>query len=148
MQGFNPAAVPSSYGDTLTFWDWEKHSIRQQIKLGPDGLIPLETRFLHEPSEPQGFVGAALSSNVIRFAKVCCTALRCAVPCCGAVKSDCLLWQTRLCQNPSKNCPQSFGRYVRHGMRQASELAQQRSVNAKLGCGALTCSLDPSAIKG
>lgn len=71
MQGFNPAAVPSSYGDTLTFWDWEKHTITQQISLGPDGLIPLETRFLHEPSQPQGFVGAALSSNVIRFAKVC-----------------------------------------------------------------------------
>ena len=70
FQGFNPAKVPSSYGDTLTFWDWQKRTITQQIKLGADGLIPLETRFLHDPSQPQGFVGAALSSNVIRFSKV------------------------------------------------------------------------------
>lgn len=68
-KGFNPAKVPSSYGDTLTFWDWQKRTITQQIKLGADGLIPLETRFLHDPSQPQGFVGAALSSNVIRFSK-------------------------------------------------------------------------------
>lgn len=70
LQGFNPAKVPTAYGDTLTFWDWQKRTISQQIKLGADGLIPLETRFLHEPSQPQGYVGAALSSNVIRFSKV------------------------------------------------------------------------------
>jgi hypothetical protein len=29
------------------------------------GLIPLETRFLHDPSSPNAFVGAALSSNII-----------------------------------------------------------------------------------
>ncbi|KAL3160862.1 Methanethiol oxidase [Trebouxia sp. C0009 RCD-2024] len=68
-KGFNPAKVPSSYGDTLTFWDWQKRTITQQIKLGAEGLIPLETRFLHEPSQAQGYVGAALSSNVIRFSK-------------------------------------------------------------------------------
>ena len=70
MQGFDPSKVPSSYGDTLTFWDWQKRTITQQIKLGAEGLIPLETRFLHEPSQAQGYVGAALSSNVIRFSKV------------------------------------------------------------------------------
>ena len=69
-QGFNPANVPKNYGDTLTFWDWQKRTVTQQIKLGADGLIPLETRFLHEPSQPQGYVGAALSSNIIRFSKV------------------------------------------------------------------------------
>ena len=34
------------------------------------GLIPLETRFLHNPSSLHGYVGAALSSNIIHFTKV------------------------------------------------------------------------------
>lgn len=70
LQGFDPSKVPTAYGDTLTFWDWEKRKIIQQIKLGADGLIPLETRFLHDPSQAHGYVGAALSSNVIHFTKV------------------------------------------------------------------------------
>ena len=41
-QGFDPSKVPTSYGDTLTFWDWKERKIVQQIKLGNDGLIPLE----------------------------------------------------------------------------------------------------------
>ena len=41
----------------------------QEINLGAEGLIPLETRFLHEPSKPHGYVGAALASNVIYFTK-------------------------------------------------------------------------------
>lgn len=41
MQGFNPAEVPSAYGDTLTFWDWRERKVTQSIKLGADGLIPL-----------------------------------------------------------------------------------------------------------
>ncbi len=53
----------------------------QTIKLGPDGLIPLETRFLHDPSQPHGFVGAALSSNVIHFTKVRCAELCSAALC-------------------------------------------------------------------
>ena len=69
-QGFNPADVPSAYGDTLTFWDWEQRKVTQTVKLGADGLIPLELRFLHDPAQPHGFVGAALSSNVIHFTKV------------------------------------------------------------------------------
>ena len=50
-------------------WDWENHTKIQDIDLGPEGLIPLEIRFLHEPTATQGFVGAALSSNIIRFYK-------------------------------------------------------------------------------
>jgi len=71
-QGFSPADVPTEYGDTLTFWDWKQRKVTQTVKLGPDGLIPLELRFLHDPSQPHGFVGAALSSNVIHFTKVSC----------------------------------------------------------------------------
>ena len=70
MQGFNPAEVPLAYGDTLTFWDWKERKVTQTLKLGADGLIPLELRFLHDPAQPHGFVGAALSSNVIHFTKV------------------------------------------------------------------------------
>lgn len=32
-------------------------------------MIPLELRFLHNPDETQGYVGAALSSNIFRFCK-------------------------------------------------------------------------------
>ena len=41
----------------------------QRIDLGPDGQIPLEVRFLHDPNESQGYVGCALSSTVFRFYK-------------------------------------------------------------------------------
>ena len=42
----------------------------QELKLGTEGLIPLEIRFLHDPSQAHGFVGAALASNIIHFTKV------------------------------------------------------------------------------
>lgn len=41
----------------------------QTIELGNDGLIPLECRYLHNPKKEFGFVGAALSSNIICFYK-------------------------------------------------------------------------------
>lgn len=50
-------------------WDWEEKKVIQDIDLGPDGLIPLELRFLHDPDATEGYVAAALSSNVIRFYK-------------------------------------------------------------------------------
>ena len=40
------------------------------------GLLQ-ELRFLHNPDQPHGFCGAALSSNVIHFTKVCATAWPC-----------------------------------------------------------------------
>lgn len=70
-QGFNPAEVASSYGDTLTVWDWTTREPVQTISLGPGGLIPLELRFLHDPDSPHAYVGAALASNVIHITKVC-----------------------------------------------------------------------------
>lgn len=70
VQGFNPAEVGDAYGDELTFWDWTTRKPVQKIKLGASGLIPLETRFLHDPRSPVGYVGTALSSNVIAFTKV------------------------------------------------------------------------------
>jgi len=52
------------YGQSLQFWDWEKHEIQQTVNLGGDGLIPLEVRFHHNPDSTHGFVGAALSSSM------------------------------------------------------------------------------------
>ena len=53
----------------------------QEVSLGSDGLIPLETRFLHDPTKAEGFVGAALSSNVVYFTKVPVPGLRSTCPC-------------------------------------------------------------------
>lgn len=39
----------------------------QRVDLGPDGYLPLEIRFLHEPDATEGYVGCALSSTVFHF---------------------------------------------------------------------------------
>ncbi|KAL6042027.1 Methanethiol oxidase, partial [Balamuthia mandrillaris] len=68
--GFNPEHVAQGqYGRHLYVWKWKERELIQTIDLGNDGLIPLEIRFLHEPTQAQGFVGAALSSTVFRFHK-------------------------------------------------------------------------------
>jgi len=51
----------------LYFWDWKERKLIKTVDLGNDGLIPLEVRFLHDPTKAHGFVGAALSSSVIHF---------------------------------------------------------------------------------
>ncbi|XP_070353011.1 methanethiol oxidase isoform X1 [Equus asinus] len=67
--GFNPADVEAGlYGKHLHVWDWQRHEIVQTL-LMPDGHIPLEIRFLHDPAASQGFVGCALSSTIQRFYK-------------------------------------------------------------------------------
>jgi len=68
--GFNPQHVADGlYGKHLYVWDWQKREVIQTIDLGPQGLIPLELRFLHDPKKAEGFVGCALSSTVFRFFK-------------------------------------------------------------------------------
>lgn len=70
LKGFDPADVADGlYGQSLNIYDWEKHTLTQTIDLGPEGLIPLEVRFLHNPMATEGFVGCALSSTVFRFFK-------------------------------------------------------------------------------
>lgn len=67
--GFNPTHVEAGlYGSRIFVWDWQRHEIIQTLQM-TDGLIPLEIRFLHDPSATQGFVGCALSSNIQRFYK-------------------------------------------------------------------------------
>jgi selenium-binding protein 1 len=66
--GFNPQHVSDGkYGRHLHVWNWKEREQIQSIDLGPEGLIPLELRFLHNPDKTEGFVGAALSSNIFRF---------------------------------------------------------------------------------
>jgi selenium-binding protein 1 len=66
--GFDPADVGAGkYGRRLHFWDLERRAKVQTIDLGDDGLIPLEIRWQHDPDSAQGFVGATLSSNILRF---------------------------------------------------------------------------------
>lgn len=57
------------YGSSLHIWDWTTHEKLQTLDLGPEGAIPLEVRFLHDPDATEGFVGCALSSSVFRFYK-------------------------------------------------------------------------------
>eukprot|EP01118_Nematostelium_gracile_P014458 TRINITY_DN563_c0_g1_i1.p1 TRINITY_DN563_c0_g1~~TRINITY_DN563_c0_g1_i1.p1 ORF type:complete len:470 (+),score=111.66 TRINITY_DN563_c0_g1_i1:23-1432(+) len=71
VPGFNPADVANGkYGQRLYVWDWKEKEVIQTIDLGTDGLVPLELRFLHNPDKAEGFLGAALGSNIIRFSKI------------------------------------------------------------------------------
>ncbi len=55
------------YGRRLHVWNWSDGTVEQTIDLGEEGLIPLETRFLHSPESVHGYVNAALSSNIFHF---------------------------------------------------------------------------------
>jgi selenium-binding protein 1 len=62
-------AKAGRYGQRLHFWDWTARERVQTIDLGPEGMVPLEVRFHHEPDSHHGFVCAALSSSVWHFHK-------------------------------------------------------------------------------
>lgn len=57
------------YGQSLNIWQWSTRKLLQTIDLGEEGLMPLETRFLHDPDACQGFVGCALNAKVFHFYK-------------------------------------------------------------------------------
>ncbi|TRY68900.1 hypothetical protein TCAL_06835 [Tigriopus californicus] len=70
MKGFDPAHVQDQgYGRFLNIFNWSERKLTQKLDLGPDGFLPLEVRFLHDPKADQGFVGCALNANVFRFFK-------------------------------------------------------------------------------
>lgn len=70
MPGFDLEHVGKLiYGREIHLWDFEKKEPRQSFYLGEDGLVPLEVRFHHDPDSSHGFVGAALSSNIIHWWK-------------------------------------------------------------------------------
>ncbi|XP_050405614.2 methanethiol oxidase [Patella vulgata] len=66
--GFNPEHVEKGlYGRHVHVWDWTTHEHIQTLDLGEEGYLPLEIRFLHDPTAIEGYVGCALSSNIFRF---------------------------------------------------------------------------------
>jgi selenium-binding protein 1 len=66
--GFDPKDVEAGkYGHSLCFWDWMEKKLIRRIDLGPQGMIPLEVRFHHNPDSVHGFVGAALSSTMWHY---------------------------------------------------------------------------------
>ncbi|KAF7132724.1 hypothetical protein RHSIM_Rhsim09G0061400 [Rhododendron simsii] len=68
--GFNPQHVSDGlYGRHLHVYSWPDGELKQTLDLGNTGLLPLEIRFLHDPSKDTGFVGCALTSNMVRFFK-------------------------------------------------------------------------------
>nr|ACU23278.1 unknown [Glycine max] len=69
-KGFNLQHLSDGlYGRHLHVYSWPGGELRQTMDLGDSGLIPLEIRFLHDPAKDTGFVGSALTSNMIRFFK-------------------------------------------------------------------------------
>ena len=56
-----------NYGTHLNVYDWKERKVIQKIDLGPEGVMPLEIRFLHDPKATEGFVGCALFANLYRF---------------------------------------------------------------------------------
>lgn len=60
------SSSPPAYGTKLHFWNWKQHTLEQSIDLPmPQGLVPLEVRFNHNPDSAHAFVGAALGSSLI-----------------------------------------------------------------------------------
>ena len=51
-------------GDGCISGTWRSDALVQTLDLGEAGLVPLEVRWLHDPDSEQGFVGAALASNI------------------------------------------------------------------------------------
>ncbi|KAB7497286.1 Selenium-binding protein 1 [Armadillidium nasatum] len=67
-KGFNPQDVANGlYGTHLNVYSWRDRTLKQRIELGPEGVMPLEIRFLHDPLATEGYVGSALYANVFRF---------------------------------------------------------------------------------
>ncbi|MBA0856205.1 hypothetical protein Goshw_024675 [Gossypium schwendimanii] len=69
-QGFHLQHVAEGlYGRYLHVYSWPDGDLKQTLDLGGTGLMPLEIRFLHDPSKGTGYVGCALTSNIVRFFK-------------------------------------------------------------------------------
>ncbi|THG00453.1 hypothetical protein TEA_025735 [Camellia sinensis var. sinensis] len=68
-KGFNLQDVSDGlYGRHLHVYSCPD-GLKQTMDLGNTGLLPLELRFLHDPSKDTGFVGCVLTSNMVRFFK-------------------------------------------------------------------------------
>ncbi|KAB2092330.1 hypothetical protein E1A91_A02G024300v1 [Gossypium mustelinum] len=69
-QGFHLQHVAEGlYGRYLHVYSWPDGELKQTLDLGGTGFMPLEIRFLHDPSKDTGYVRCALTSNIVRFFK-------------------------------------------------------------------------------
>ena len=59
--------VTVDYGHSMHVWDFKKRELQYSLNLGDSGIMPLEIRFLHDPTKAIGFVGCAYSSTIYRF---------------------------------------------------------------------------------
>jgi len=67
-RGFLPEDLKNGmYGTHLNVFSWSSKKLIQRIDLGEEGVMPLEIRFLHDPTATEGYVGSALYANVFRF---------------------------------------------------------------------------------
>lgn len=66
--GINLDDLAQYYGHHIHIWSWDNREHVESIDLGTEnGWLPLETRFLHDPYQPHGFVACALSSTVFHI---------------------------------------------------------------------------------
>lgn len=67
-KGFDLSHVKEGqYGTHLNVFSWTTRKLVQRLDLGPEGVMPLEIRFLHDPLATEGYVGCALNAVVYRF---------------------------------------------------------------------------------
>uniref|UniRef100_A0A0N5CD00 Methanethiol oxidase n=1 Tax=Strongyloides papillosus TaxID=174720 RepID=A0A0N5CD00_STREA len=60
--------IDGQYGNKIHIFKWNEKEICQSIELpGPEGQIPLEVRFLHDPTKWHAFVGTALGSSIFHI---------------------------------------------------------------------------------
>lgn len=68
--GVNLDDLTEYYGHSIHFWSWDKREYIKSVDLGTvNGWLPLETRFLHDPYQPHGYVACALSSTIFHINK-------------------------------------------------------------------------------
>eukprot|EP01023_Acetabularia_acetabulum_P051981 TRINITY_DN575_c0_g1_i2.p1 TRINITY_DN575_c0_g1~~TRINITY_DN575_c0_g1_i2.p1 ORF type:complete len:472 (-),score=84.93 TRINITY_DN575_c0_g1_i2:358-1773(-) len=69
MKMFDPSEIGTAYGSKMHVFKWDTREKVQTIEMGDKGMVPLEIRFMHNPDSLHGFVGCALSSNLVHFYK-------------------------------------------------------------------------------
>ncbi|CAI2352394.1 unnamed protein product [Caenorhabditis sp. 36 PRJEB53466] len=56
------------YGNSVHIFEWDSKKYKQRLTLPmPHGALPLEVRYLHEPTSENAFIGCALGSSIFRI---------------------------------------------------------------------------------
>jgi len=67
--GLNLGDLADYYGHSIHFWSWDNREYKKAVDLSPNCLLALETRFLHDPYQPHGYVACAVSSTICHINK-------------------------------------------------------------------------------